>query len=393
MSKTSLRFAVGLTVLTAGLSPVSASLRLIGVTPVPQVAAGSSLPVGGLSGIDYDPASGTWFLISDDKSEHGPARYWQATIRITANAPPQILKLWTIPIRRPSGGYYPVPGSGEEALDSESLRKVPGSRSIIWTSEGDARDGFGPAIRTMSFSGRSSSSLPLPSMFSFDRTQSKGPRANLSFEGLSFEPGGKQLWVSLEAPLIEDGPLAGRDNGAVIRLSRFAYPRLSLGAQFAYAVEPIGPAPQDRLADNGVSEIVALDSKHLLVLERSGIQQPDGDFSYRSRLFCADLAQAQNVAAISRLRDQSVRVAVKRLVFDFGSVTSPRIDNVEGMTLGPRLLNGNRTIVFVTDNDFSPRRQTQLIAFEIIPGQKHATLAETLCQSTLVTQTSVSSSH
>lgn len=393
MMKASHRFTVGLTMFIVGLSPASASLRLIGVTLVPQNAAGSSLPVGGLSGVDYDPASGAWFLVSDDKSEHGPARFWQAAIRISANAPPQILKLDAVPIRRLNGGYYPVPGSGEEALDSESLRKVPGSRSIIWTSEGDARDGFGPAIRTMSFSGRSSNALPLPSVFSFDRTQSKGPRANLSFEGLSFEPVGKHLWVSLEAPLIEDGPLAGRDNGAVIRLSRFAYPRFSLAAQFAYAVEPIGPALQDRLADNGVSEIVALDNKHLLVLERSGIQQPDGDFAYRSRLFCADLAHAQNVADIGGLRDQTVRAAVKRLVFDFGSVPSPRIDNVEGMTLGPRLANGNWTLVFVTDNDFSPRRQTQLIAFEIVPDQQRATLAETLCQSHLVLQTSVSSNH
>lgn len=392
MSKSSLRFAVGLTMLIVGLSPASASLRLTGVTPIPQKAAGSNLPVGGLSGVDYDPASGTWFLISDDRSEHGPSRFWKAAIRISANSSPQILKLRAIPIRRPNGGYYPVPGSGEEALDSESLRKVPGSRSIIWTSEGDARDGFRPAIRTMSFSGRSSNALPLPSAFSFDRTQSKGPRANLSFEGLSFEPGGKHLWMSLEAPLIEDGPLASRDKGAAIRLSRFTYPRFSLAAQFVYAVEPIGPAPQDRLADNGVSEIVALDNRHLLVLERSGIQQPDGDFAYRSRLFCADLAHAENVAEIGSLRGQTVRAAAKRLVFDFGSVSSPRVDNVEGMTLGPRLSNGNQTIVFVTDNDFSLRRQTQLITFEIIPDHKRATLIETLCQSPTL-QMSVSSSH
>ncbi|MEY5038496.1 MAG: hypothetical protein RL472_1602 [Pseudomonadota bacterium] len=393
MRQASLRFTVGLAMLIVGLSPASASLRLIGVTPVPQDAAGSNLPVGGLSGVDYDPASGTWFLISDDKSEHGPARYWQAAIRISASTPPKIFKLRTIPIRRTNGGYYPGPGSGEESLDSESLRTVPRSRSIIWTSEGDARDGFGPAIRTMSFSGRLSETLPLPRVFSIDRTQSKGPRANLSFEGLSFEPGGKHLWVSLEAPLIEDGPLVGRDSGAAIRLSRFTYPRFSLAAQFAYAVEPIGPAPQDRLADNGVSEIVALDSKHLLVLERSGIQQPDGDFAFRSRLFCADLTDAQNVADIGSLRDQTVRAATKRLVFDFGSVSSPRFDNVEGMTLGPRLSNGNRTIVFVTDNDFSPRRQTQLIAFEIIPDHKRTRLTETLCQSLSVVQTSVSSNH
>lgn len=282
-------------------------------------------------------------------------------------------------MRRPKGGYYPAPGSGQEALDAESMRKVPGSRSLIWSSEGDARDGFGPAIRTTSFHGHSSAALALPPVFRFDLARTKGPRANLSFEGLSFEPSGQSLWVSLEAPLIEDGAPAGPETGAIVRLSRLSYPSLVLTAQFAYNVEAIGPVPANRLADNGVSEIVALDSRRLLVLERSGIQQQDGEFTYRSRLYCADLSSSQDVTEISSLRGQPLRLAAKRLVLDFRSIPSPRIDNVEGMTLGPMLSNGNQTIVFVTDNDFSARRDSQVIAFEIVPERKGATIAETLC--------------
>jgi hypothetical protein len=41
------------------------------------------------------------------------------------------------------------------------------------------------------------------------------------------------------------------------------------------------------------------------------------------------------------------------------------IDNVEGMTLGPTLPNGHKTILFVADNNFNPLEKAQLLLFEI----------------------------
>lgn len=284
-------------------------------------------------------------------------------------------------IRPTQGGSFPSPGNGQEAVDPESLRRLPHRRALIWSSEGDARDGFGPAIRTMSLTGRPIRSFNLPPMFEYDRLQARGPRPNLSIEGLSVEPSGRNVWISLEAPLVEDGTIATRELGVPVRLSRLRFPELTLIEQFAYYVEPIGPAPEGRLADNGVSEILALDSQHILVLERSGLQQNDGDFTYHSRLFCADITMAQNIATQPSLANLAVPAARKHLVFDFDDIPSPVIDNVEGMTFGPTLPNGHQTIVFITDNDFSPRRQTQLITMEIVRPHEHANLVETLCQS------------
>jgi len=42
------------------------------------------------------------------------------------------------------------------------------------------------------------------------------------------------------------------------------------------------------------------------------------------------------------------------------------IDNIEGMTLGKTLENGNKTIIFVSDNNFSNKQKTQFLVFEII---------------------------
>ena len=48
-----------------------------------------------------------------------------------------------------------------------------------------------------------------------------------------------------------------------------------------------------------------------------------------------------------------------------------KLDNTEGMTFGPRLPNGNRTLVFVSDDNFRKSQITQFLAFEVIePGSR-----------------------
>ena len=39
------------------------------------------------------------------------------------------------------------------------------------------------------------------------------------------------------------------------------------------------------------------------------------------------------------------------------------LGNVEGITLGPKLADGRQSVVFVSDNDFSPRQVTQFVLF------------------------------
>jgi len=39
------------------------------------------------------------------------------------------------------------------------------------------------------------------------------------------------------------------------------------------------------------------------------------------------------------------------------------LDNVEGMTFGPNLPDGSRSLVLVSDNNFDPAAFTQFLAF------------------------------
>lgn len=54
----------------------------------------------------------------------------------------------------------------------------------------------------------------------------------------------------------------------------------------------------------------------------------------------------------------------KTLVTDLSDVPGlRRVDNVEGITLGPRLPDGRRSVLLVSDDNFSSTQTTQFLAF------------------------------
>jgi hypothetical protein len=67
--------------------PVTVSqLRFIGEQRLPLKMAFQGSVVGGLSGIDYDQARGDWVMVSDDRSERSPSRYYRARLDFDATA-------------------------------------------------------------------------------------------------------------------------------------------------------------------------------------------------------------------------------------------------------------------------------------------------------------------
>jgi hypothetical protein len=199
--------------------------------------------------------------------------------------------------------------------------------------------------------------------------EARGPRDNLVFEGLTLSPDGQSLWVSLEGPLLQDGPMSTMAEGAWSRITRFereADGRFGpLRAQFAYRIDPIptGHAWTSVHAQTGISEILAVDAHRFLVLERAFVLGPH----WHIRLFEADLEGATDIQAIDSLVDPAASFApmAKKLVLDFDTVVGP-IDNLEGLCFGPTLPNGHRTLVLVSDDNFSAGQTTQLLAFEIV---------------------------
>jgi len=56
------------------------------------------------------------------------------------------------------------------------------------------------------------------------------------------------------------------------------------------------------------------------------------------------------------------------LLLNFDAAGLGKVDNLEGMSWGPLLSNGHRSLVLVSDDDFSDDEVTQLLAFELLPA-------------------------
>ena len=192
----------------------------------------------------------------------------------------------------------------------------------------------------------------------------KGPRHNGTFEGISFTADYNKLFVSLEEPLFEDGPRAGlHDSSAWVRIIQFDVKSRRPEAQYAYKIDPVAYAatPPGAFKINGITDILAMNNHQLLVMERSF---STGRKGCTIKIYQADLKNAPDVSGVTSLGSNTIKSFSKKLLLnmdDLGIYT----DNIEGMTLGPKLPNGRQTLIFIADNNFSKDEITQFLLFEI----------------------------
>lgn len=74
--------------------------------------------------------------------------------------------------------------------------------------------------------------------------------------------------------------------------------------------------------------------------------------------------EATDVSGMESLAGQTWTPVRKTLVYDFARAGFTP-DNLEGMALGPRLAGGSRTLIILSDDNFSPLEQTQLVALRL----------------------------
>lgn len=347
------------------------SMRLIGEQRLPWRVQFQGTMVGGLSGIDYDAARGDWVMISDDRSEHNPGRYYRARLAYDDKSFKSVELTGVVTLLQPDGKAYPSKENfkrhGGVVPDFESARVDPRDGSIWYTSEGDVPAGLPPFVRHAKADGAFLSELPLPAMFNVPADGKAGPRNNQSFEGLSFAPDGNSLWVSMEGPMIQDGALPDPRTGAVNRITHFGRDGKVLG-QYAYPLDAIPAAPgKGKFADNGISEILALSDTRVLVMERSGVQADDGTYQDFVRIYEITTDGASDIQNLATLNGAAYTLLKKRLVLDVNELKLPRVDNLEGISLGPALPNGHASLVLVSDDNFGKDQVTQLLLFELIP--------------------------
>jgi hypothetical protein len=343
------------------------SLKFIGAITVPNDATVDGMLVGGLSGIDYDPAADLWYLISDDKSDKSPARFYTAKLAFDEARLASVKIAHAVMLLQDTGQPYPNAKTGGDVPDPESIRRDPETGNVWWTSEGDRKRGLSPFLRVAAPDGRHVGDIPMLPIFQVNTSQELGPRHNNAFEGLSFAPDHGSAWLAMESALYQDGPLATPSAGTVTRLTRLDRAGRVL-AQFAYPLDPIQAVPTGKNGDNGVTEVLALDDRRALVLERSGVEGADGIWKLYIRIYAIDTSGATDIAALPSLANANYIPVTKRLVIDLAKTPEiGAVDNIEGMSWGPMLPDGKRTLVLVSDNNFNPAQVTQFLAFEVLP--------------------------
>lgn len=329
--------------------------------------------VGGLSGIDYDEASNQYYLISDDPSQLSPARIYTAQITIKDNKIDTVQVTGVNFIQQQNGKQYPQYRSDKTLkADGESVRYNPKSKSFIWSNEGERvlKNGdtiiVQPALTFITKEGRYLDTIPLPAGFHFTKGEN-GPRKNALFEGLTYADHYKTIYASLEEPLYQDGPQAAFEfDKALTRILKFDAITKQNTAQYAYnlGAMPVKPTVENDWNVNGISEILAVNDHTLLVMERAWAKGHD-DHTF-IKLFLVDLNGAENEIDNTGFIQNPPKPLKKKLLFDFDSLNR-HIDNFEGITFGPKLSNGNQSLIFCVDNNFSKSQTQQFFLFEVIP--------------------------
>jgi hypothetical protein len=346
------------------------SLKLISSIEIPFEETFQNTKVGGLSGIDYDAKNELYYLISDDRSMFNDSRFYTAKIRLFENKVEGIDFQSVSTLKNETGTAYgnwnttPTTSS-----DPEDIRFNPKTNTLVWSSEGarvitaDKEVLQDPSLNFMDLKGDFLGNVTLPENLKMQK-QEKGPRNNGTLEGITFDKKYKHIYTNIEEPLFEDGDQANTSKGGLIRFYQFDAKTKKNTAQYGYQLEPIArePNPKGAFGVNGVSAIQYYGKNQLLVVERS---YSTGTQACTIKVFLCDLKKATNVKNHKTLQNQKLELASKKLMLNMDDL-GIFIDNIEGLTFGPKLTNGNPSIIFISDNNFSDKQKTQILVFELV---------------------------
>ena len=366
---------------------------------------------GGISGACYQAGptkgEGTIYLVSDDKSPRsGDYRMYALPFRPST----EDFKLDFAAMKA-----IPLQGGPKDAchLDPEAVtivRTADNQEGVCIAKEGhkDAKctpSFSAPALMLYSLQGEYlGQDIALPKPF----TQMEAPLAplhNYNLEGVSATADGSVIWAACESPLRGEGNPPDFNMPAYTRLLRQSKDQNGnlVWQQFAYKVDGVPlpePLPENwdpnKLTkfnktsnkeepysrENGVSEIVALDQEHFLVIERSFSDHPDlGANKNNIRIYscCLPKNTVPLVEGEKMPDNPKAHLVKKELLFDLQSFrhsiaaehhsrSGQAIDNIEALALCPSP-DGGHILVLASDNNFGKygQERTQFIAFHLKP--------------------------
>lgn len=348
----------------------SIKLRLIGDKAFSPGTNYEGILFGGLSGIAYDKSSNSLISISDDRSDRGPARFYHLDLTLSESEFDVKISKMTVLM---AANRKPFP-QGE--IDFEGISLTPG-RDLVISSEGDNRPTprIPPSIMMFDLNGNYKGWVSIPERYLPEHRgdQTQGPRNNKAFESLGLTSNGKYLFTGTEDTMVQDGSVATVSKEGIIRIARFekGSESFDFDEEFAYSLDkvPAVPGQKETRGVNGLVDLIPLSKDQLITLERAWTPE---NRKQTIKIYRVSLSSATEVSNISSLKDADITFVKKELIADLDQFVpqlkegKKKLDNIEGIALGPKLPNGNYSLILVSDDNFNKKQRTMLMAFEIL---------------------------
>ncbi|MEM9273576.1 MAG: esterase-like activity of phytase family protein [Cyanobacteria bacterium P01_F01_bin.143] len=335
------------------------SLEFLDSYELPQTSFEDTI-VGGLSAIAYDQVNDLFYVLSDDRSQRGAARYYTMKLNLQERPNNEIsINNVTVEnvifLKDQNGNLF-----AEGTIDPEGLALSPRDTVFI-SSEGAPELNINPFVAEFDLvTGQQRSLVPVSPRYFPEENQ--GIRKNLAFESLTIKLVGLpqdpfRLFTAIESSLIQD---QSEEENARIRFLHYVINPIGdpiVIAEHLYLLEPDEP----ETISNGLTELLTLDQEgYFLSLERTF-----GFLGAGAKIFQVVAGNASDTYTVDSLQDISnVQPMNKQLLLDLKDL-GIYLDNLEGMTLGPRLPDGSHSLILVSDNNFSEDQVTQFLLFRL----------------------------
>ncbi len=326
----------------------------------------NKVEIGGLSGIVFNKDNNTLYVVSDDQGDKYHPRLYAFNLKVN-DGKVLLLPKKMLVLKDENQNPFKV-----NTLDFEGLTILKNGNFIV-SSEGnsDKNPRIPTSIKEFNKKGQFIADWPLADKFKNGSRPDmiKGTYRNKALESLTITPDKKVVFTVNEQSLIQDGPLVSIEKGGLIRLVRYKRNKNKFVAdgEFVYPLSALpNPSKVSQLkGDNGVADLVALNENELLVLERAFIIPPMANVI---KIFKVKIEKkSTNVSELHSIKDREITILKKELLLNLSDIVPVKLDNLEGMCLGPKLKDGKQLLILVSDNNFNKRQRTLFLFFTIRP--------------------------
>lgn len=305
------------------------------------------LKVGGLSEIFFDKNSGYFFVLSDDKKNH---RFYKMVLKTKPHYKLEIKD--QVLLKNENGKKL------DKNMDPEAL-VFYGKDSLFIAEEGQQifKEHEPPQIFTFNQEAVLKEAWPLPPMF-WKKGQKKqalffGTQENKGFESLTIDFQSHVLWTATEQSLKQDLIFK---NKSFVRLSAFDIKSKKLIGQYAYTLK--------NYKEGGLTALQFLRPKLFISLERAYKKQKSSGVN-EVQMFLTNCKKASDIKSQIHIK-KKFKACSKKLLWDSKWEPSIKVDNLEGVALGPILPSQKRLLILVSDNNFNEEKQkSQFLFFEL----------------------------